>query len=67
MKKEAFIAKFTYSFFCLREIRHFFVLLSGCICLSTCLYHRSNTTCAKCCACWASFASTQIGADRAMN
>jgi len=45
----------------------FLVLLSGSICLSTCLYHRSNKTRAKCCACGASFASTQMGADRAEN
>jgi hypothetical protein len=30
-------------------------------------FHRSNKTRAKCCACKASFASTQIGAHRAEN
>jgi hypothetical protein len=61
------IATLTYSLFCLREISNFLVLLSGCICLSTCLYHRTNTTRATFCACRANFASTQIGSDRAEN
>jgi len=39
---QAFIAQITYSFFCLREIRDFLLSLSGCICLWTGLYQRSN-------------------------
>jgi len=52
MMSEAFIAKFTYSFFCLRELRHFFCVAGGlrlCLFIDISLSSKQHNTCKVLC------------------
>jgi len=62
MMSQAFIATFTYLFFCLREISDFFgVAIRLYLFIDMSLLKEQNNTCRE------SFASTQNGGDRAEN